>query len=174
MFLTFTYLGSCGNMSNQHMSVGLSHLQGCSATALQPRLIWFIHSKNACLSILILYIFLRKLLKIHSGLNHHFGYIVTQALVPFSVIWFTANPTAALQEVSPEGNTTMNVLFIGLALFGGKSGWDVCQVHEFLLTRLNYFSKFNPLYRETLQRCDSCLVSSNLFMLYILISGHLI
>ena len=36
-FLTFSYLGSCGNMLNQHMSDDLSHLQGCSAAALQPR-----------------------------------------------------------------------------------------------------------------------------------------
>jgi len=38
VFLTFTYLGSCGNMLNQQMSDGLSHLQGCSSAALQPRL----------------------------------------------------------------------------------------------------------------------------------------
>jgi len=50
------------------------------------------------------------------------GDIVTLALVPFSVTWFTVNPTAALHEVTSEYSTTMNVLFIGLALFGGKSG----------------------------------------------------
>jgi len=50
------------------------------------------------------------------------GYIVTQALVTFFVIWYTVSPTAALHEVTPAGSTTMNVLFIGLALFGGKSG----------------------------------------------------
>ena len=50
------------------------------------------------------------------------GYIVTQALLPFSVTWFTVNPTVALHEVTPADSTTMNVLFTGLALFGGKSG----------------------------------------------------
>jgi len=58
-------------MLNQQMSDDLSHPQGCSAAALQPRLIWFIHSKNACLSILLQYIFLGKLHETHSGLNHH-------------------------------------------------------------------------------------------------------
>ena len=33
------------------------------------------------------------------------GYIVTQALVPFSVSWFTVNPTAALDEVTPADST---------------------------------------------------------------------
>jgi hypothetical protein len=70
-FLIFTYLESCGNMSNQQMSDGLSHLQGFSVAALQPRLIWFIHSKNACLSILLLYIFTGKTFENHSSLNHH-------------------------------------------------------------------------------------------------------
>jgi len=50
------------------------------------------------------------------------GYIVTQALVTFFVIWYTVNPTAALHKVTPAGSTTINVIFIGLALFGGKSG----------------------------------------------------
>jgi hypothetical protein len=61
------------------------------------------------------------------------GYIVTQALVPFFVSWFTVNPMAALREVMPADGTIMNVLFIGLALFGGGSGSDICQVHEFNL-----------------------------------------
>jgi len=38
LVLTFTYLRPCGDMSNQHMSDDLSHLQGCSTAALQPRL----------------------------------------------------------------------------------------------------------------------------------------
>jgi len=50
------------------------------------------------------------------------GYIVTQALVTFFVIWYTVGPTAALHEVTPTGSITINVLLIGLALFGGKSG----------------------------------------------------
>jgi hypothetical protein len=37
-------------------------------------------------------------------------------------IWYTVSPTAAPHEVTPAGSTTMNVLFIGLALFGGKPG----------------------------------------------------
>jgi hypothetical protein len=50
------------------------------------------------------------------------GYIVTQALVTFFVIWYAVSPTAALHKVTPAGSTTMNILFIGLALFAGKSG----------------------------------------------------
>jgi len=50
------------------------------------------------------------------------GYIVTQALVSFFLSWFTINPTAALHEVTPADSTTMNVLFVSLTLFGGKSG----------------------------------------------------
>jgi hypothetical protein len=38
LVLAFTYLRPFGNMSNQHMSDDLSHLQGCSTAALQPRL----------------------------------------------------------------------------------------------------------------------------------------
>jgi len=38
LVLTFTYLRPFGNMSNQHMSDDLSHLQGFSTAALQPRL----------------------------------------------------------------------------------------------------------------------------------------
>jgi hypothetical protein len=38
LVLTFTYLRPFGNMPNQHMSDDLSHLQGCSTAALQPRL----------------------------------------------------------------------------------------------------------------------------------------
>ena len=50
------------------------------------------------------------------------GYIMTQALVTFFVIWHNVSLTAALHEVTPAGSITMNVLFIGLAVFGGKSG----------------------------------------------------
>jgi hypothetical protein len=35
---TFTYLRPFDKMPNQHMSDDLSHLQGCSAAALQQRL----------------------------------------------------------------------------------------------------------------------------------------
>jgi hypothetical protein len=40
----------------------------------------------------------------------------------FFVISYTISLTAALHEVTPAGNTTMSILFIVLAVFGGKSG----------------------------------------------------
>ena len=50
------------------------------------------------------------------------GHIVTQALVTFFIILYTVSQTAALHKVTPAGSTTMNVQFIALALFRGKSG----------------------------------------------------
>jgi len=128
LVLTITYLRPCGNMSNQHMSDDLSHLQCCSTAALQPRLFGLYTRRmhvSAFSPIYILGVITRNSFRPEPSFQPKtisIGYIVTQALVPFSVTWFTVNPTAALHEVKPADSTTMNVLFIGLALFGGKSG----------------------------------------------------
>ena len=126
--LTFTYLRPCGNMLNQHMSDDLSHLQGCPAATLQPRLFGFYTRRmhvSAFSPVYILGVITRNSFRPEPSFRPktiRIGYIVTQALVPFSITWFTVNPTVALHEVTPADSTTMNVLFTGLALFGGKSG----------------------------------------------------
>jgi len=128
VFLTFTYLRARGNMLNQHMSDDLSHLQGCPAAALQPRLLGLYARRmhvSAFSRAYILGVINRNSFQPEPSFppkTISIGYIVTQALAPLSVTWFTVNPTAALHEDTPADSTTMNVLFIGLALFGDKSG----------------------------------------------------
>ena len=116
-------------MLNQQMSDGLSHLQVCPVAALQPRL-FLVYTLEECMSqhsspVYILWGNYSNLFRPETSLRPETistGNTLTQAFVPFSDIWYTVNPTAALHEVTPAGRTTMNVLFIGLALFGGKSG----------------------------------------------------
>ena len=116
-------------MLNQQMSDGLSHLQVCPVAALQPRL-FLVYTLEKCMSqhsspVYILGEIIQNSFQPEPSFQPKtisIGYIMTQALVPFTVTCFTVNPTSALHEVTPADSTTMNVLFIGLALFGGKSG----------------------------------------------------
>jgi len=122
LVLAFTYLRPCGDMSNRRMSGDLSRLQACSTAALQPGLFGlYIRGMHvsAFSPIWVLGVVTRDSFQPETM---SMGCIMTQALVPFFVSWFTVNPTVALHEVMPADGMTMNVLFIGLALFGVQSG----------------------------------------------------
>jgi len=126
-FATFIYLRPCGDMMNQNMSDDLSHLQDCPAAALQPRLFGLYTRRmhvSAFSRVYILRVITRNSFRPEPSFppkTISIGYIVTQALAPFSVTWSTVNLTTALQEVTPADSTMKNALFIGLALFGGES-----------------------------------------------------
>ena len=91
LVLTITYLRPCGNMSNQHMSDDLSHLQCCSTAALQPRLFGLYTRRmhvSAFSPIYILGVITRNSFRPEPSFRPkiiNIRYIVTQALVPFFV-----------------------------------------------------------------------------------------